>query len=124
MTRGTPAIDVTGLRLVGICISPERSFCGFKENYEGQATFFSSEAMQGVYHKLGVQGNSASVARGNSVMPGADLGSLAGKEFVIQGVEFEGGSEGSSGHWMNEVIAHVTEAADFVREFPPVMSGE
>ena len=86
-------------------------FFGFKENYKGQVTFFSSEVFEDVCRKLNVVGKSPGVTRRNIVTRGVDLNSLIGKKFVIQGIEFEGVSECSPCRWMNEAIAPGAEAA-------------
>ena len=86
-------------------------FCGFKEHYKGQVTFFSSEVFAEVCAQLGVSGISPGVTRRNIVTRGVDLNSLIGKEFEIQGVTFAGMSECSPCHWMNTAIAPGAEAA-------------
>ena len=86
-------------------------FCGFKENYKGQVTFFSSEVFAEVCGKLGVSGISSGVTRRNIVTRGVDLNTLIGKEFELQGVSFAGMSECSPCHWMNTVIAPGAEVA-------------
>lgn len=86
-------------------------FFGFKENYKGQVTFFSSEVFADVCRKLGVRGKSPGVTRRNIITRGVELNSLVGKKFIVQGVEFEGVSECSPCHWMNEAIAPGAEAS-------------
>ena len=86
-------------------------FFGFKENYKGQVTFFSSEVFEDVCRRLDVSGKSPGVARRNVITRGVDLNSLMGKKFFIQGVEFEGVCECSPCHWMNDAIALGAEAA-------------
>ncbi len=86
-------------------------FCGFKENYKGQVTFFSSEVFAEVCGKLGVSGISPGVTRRNIVTKGVDLNTLIGREFEIQGVTFAGMAECSPCHWMNAAIAAGAEAA-------------
>lgn len=86
-------------------------FFGFKENYKGQVTFFSSEVFEEVCRKLKVVEKSPDVARRNIVTRGVDLNSLVGKRFVIQGIEFEGVCECSPCHWMNHAIGDGAERA-------------
>jgi len=86
-------------------------FFGFKENYKGQVTFFSSEVFADVCAKLRVNGISPGVTRRNIVTRGVDLNSLVGNEFEVQGVTFAGMSECSPCHWMNVAIAPGAEAA-------------
>jgi len=53
----------------------------------------------------GVSGKLPGVTRRNVITCGADLNSLVGKEFEIQGVRFLGTAECSPCHWMDEAIA-------------------
>ena len=86
-------------------------FFGFKQNYKGQVTFFSQEVFDDVCQALGVSGISPGVTRRNVITSGVDLNSLVGKRFEIQGIEFEGVTECSPCHWMNDAIAPGAEAA-------------
>ena len=86
-------------------------FFGFKDNYKGQATFFSVEVFADVCRKLGVNGKSPGVTRRNIITSGVDLNSLVGVEFEVQGVRFAGAAECSPCHWMNLAIASGAEAA-------------
>ena len=54
---------------------------------------------------LGVSGKSPGVTRRNVITVDADLNSLIGKEFEIQGVQFEGVAECSPCYWMDAAIA-------------------
>ena len=105
-----PTISVSEIECVaGKGLFGDRFF-GFKENYKGQVTFFSSEVFEDVCRKLNVVEKSPGVTRRNVVTRGVDLNSLVGKKFVIQRIEFEGVSECSPCHWMNEAIAPGAEA--------------
>jgi MOSC domain-containing protein YiiM len=86
-------------------------FFGYKEDYKGQATFFSAEVFTDVCRKLDVSGKSPGVTRRNIITRGVDLNSLIGREFEIQGVRFAGVSECSPCHWMNDAIAPGAEEA-------------
>ncbi len=86
-------------------------FFGFKENYKGQITFFSSEVFADVCQKFGVTGKSPGLTRRNVITAGGDLNALIGQKFTLQGVEFEGVCECSPCHWMDDVIAPGAEAA-------------
>jgi len=106
-----PMIEVNEIECIaGEGLAGDR-FCGFKKNYKGQVTFFSNEVFDDVCRKLGVNGKSPGVTRRNIVTRGVDLNSFVGKEFEIQGISFEGVSECSPCHWMNEAIAPGAEAA-------------
>jgi MOSC domain-containing protein YiiM len=86
-------------------------FFGFKENYKGQITFFSSEVFEEICRQLGATGKSPGVTRRNVITAGVDLNSLIGKKFILQGVEFEGICECSPCYWMDAAIAPGAEAA-------------
>ena len=86
-------------------------FSGFKENYKGQITFFSSEVFEEICRQLGATGKSPGVTRRNVITAGVDLNSLIGKKFILQGVEFEGTCECSPCYWMDAAIAPGAEAA-------------
>ena len=106
-----PTLEVSEVEcLAGQGLLGDR-FCGFKENYKGQVTFFAAEVFDEVCRQLGVSGTSPGVTRRNIVTRGVDLNSLVGKEFEIQGITFAGTAECSPCHWMNEAIAPGAEAA-------------
>lgn len=90
-------------------------FFDFKENYKGQITFFSSEVFDEVCRTLGVKDKCPGVARRNVITRSADLNALIGRRFTVQGVEFEGVSECSPCHWMNEAISPGSETALYGR---------
>ncbi|MFO1488032.1 MAG: molybdenum cofactor biosysynthesis protein [Verrucomicrobiota bacterium] len=85
-------------------------FCGFKENYKGQVTFFAQEVFDDVCRQLCVTDKSPGVTRRNVITRGVDLNTLVGREFEIQGITFAGVTECSPCHWMNEAIAPGAEA--------------
>ena len=106
-----PTIPVSEIECVaGMGLFGDRFF-GFKENYKGQVTFFSSEVFEDVCRKLNVAEKSPGVTRRNIITRGVDLNSLVGKRFVIQGIEFEGVCECSPCHWMNHAIGDGAERA-------------
>jgi MOSC domain-containing protein YiiM len=86
-------------------------FFGFKENYQGQVTFFSNEVFADLCRQLGVTGKSPGLTRRNAITEGVDLNTLIGQKFILQGVEFEGVCECSPCHWMNDAIASGAEKA-------------
>lgn len=86
-------------------------FFNFKENYKGQITFFSGDVFDDICRRLGVSGKLAGVTRRNVITRGVDLNALIGKQFAVQGVMFEGVSECTPCHWMNEAIAPGAESA-------------
>ena len=80
-------------------------FFDHAENYKGQITFFSSEVFDDVCARLGVQNKSPNVARRNVVTVGIDLNALVGKQFIVEGVAFEGVCECKPCYWMDSAIA-------------------
>jgi MOSC domain-containing protein YiiM len=108
---GHPLIECAEINCVpGRGIAGDRFF-DFKDDYQGQITFFAAEVFDGVCRQLGVSGKSAGSTRRNVITADADLNSLVGVEFEIQGVRFAGTAECSPCHWMDEVIAPGAEAA-------------
>lgn len=96
--------------VAGRGLSGDRFF-DFRHDYKGQVTFFAAEVFDEICHQLAVQGKSPGVTRRNVITRGVDLNSLIGKRFEVQGVTFEGTSECSPCHWMNQAIAPGAEAA-------------
>lgn len=106
-----PTVEVGEVECVaGKGLAGDRFF-NFKENYKGQVTFFSADVFDDVCRRLGVSGKLAGVARRNVIIRGVDLNTLIGKQFVVQGVLFEGVSECTPCHWMNDAIAPGAESA-------------
>ena len=75
------------------------------EDYKGQITIFSADVFDDVCRRLGVSGKSAGVTRRNVIIRGVDLNTLIGKQFSVQGLMFEGVSECTACHWMDDAIA-------------------
>jgi MOSC domain-containing protein YiiM len=96
--------------VAGRGLSGDRFF-DFRHDYKGQATFFALEVFDEICDLLAVNGKSPGVTRRNIITRGVDLNSLIGKKFEVQGVTFEGVSECSPCHWMNQAIAPGAEAA-------------
>jgi hypothetical protein len=88
-------------------------FFGYKENYKGQATFFSAEVYDALADAIGIRDKSPAVLRRNIITRGTDLNALIGQEFEIQGVRFLGDSECSPCLWMNEAFG--AGAENFLR---------
>ncbi len=107
----SPLLEVGEIECVaGQGIRGDRFF-DYKEGYKGQITFFSNEVFDEVCRSLAVGTKSPGVARRNVVTQGIDLSSLVGKQFSIQGVEFEGVCECKPCYWMDEAIAPGAEDA-------------
>ena len=86
-------------------------FLDFKPDYKGQVTFFSNEVYEDVCAKFDVRDKPASAFRRNIIVEGADLNSLIGREFEVQGVRFLGTQESAPCHWMNTAFAPGAEEA-------------
>ena len=100
-----PTVEVAEIECVaGRGIRGDRFF-DFKENYQGQVTFFSQEVFVAMCDVLKISEKSPGESRRNIVVEDADLNSLVGKEFEIQGVKFRGTTECSPCHWMDKAYA-------------------
>jgi MOSC domain-containing protein YiiM len=100
-----PTVEVTEIECVagrGICGD---RFFDYKENYKGQATFFSLEVFKALCAELKLSGKSPGESRRNIVVEGVDLNALIGKEFEVQGVKFRGITECAPCHWMDRAFA-------------------
>ena len=86
-------------------------FFDYKEDYKGQITFFSIEVFQQVCRELGMIRKSPRLTRRNIITLGQDLNLLIGKNFSVQGIEFEGVCECNPCYWMNEAIGPGAEEA-------------
>jgi MOSC domain-containing protein YiiM len=80
-------------------------FFDHKPGYKGQITFFEMEVFAAISHEFGVLDKTPSVFRRNVITEGADLNSLIGVEFEIQGLRFRGEEECRPCHWMNGAFA-------------------
>lgn len=80
-------------------------FFDYKENYQGQVTFFAIEVFTALQTALGVYDREPSVLRRNIITEGVDLNSLIGQEFEIQGIRFLGTAECSPCYWMDQAFA-------------------
>ena len=106
-----PAVEVREVECVASRGLAGDRFFNFKNDYQGQITFFAKEVFDDLCRRLGVSDKSPGVTRRNVITCGVDLNMLIGKKFEVQGVAFEGVSECSPCHWMNQAIAPGAEAA-------------
>ena len=84
-------------------------FFDYKENYKGQITFFAMEVLEALRDELNVPDAQPEATRRNAFVRGADLPSLVGKQFEVQGVRFEGVEESKPCHWMNSALGSGAE---------------
>ncbi len=75
-----------------------------KNNYIGQATFFSSEVLEGVIEHTGAYSCPPWAMRRNTMVSGIDLNERIGCEFEIDGVWFYGTEECAPCRWMDRSI--------------------
>jgi len=88
-------------------------FFGYKENYQGQVTFFDHAVYRELCETFAVWDKPPAVFRRNVITVGTDLNSLIGRPFEIQGICFEGAAECSPCLWMDEAFCPGTE--DFLK---------
>jgi MOSC domain-containing protein YiiM len=100
-----PIIEVQEIECVaGRGVRGDRFF-DFKENYQGQITFFALEVHNELCRELKLSGRSVAGYRRNVITEGVDLNLLIGSEFEVQGVRFCGIAECSPCHWMDQAFA-------------------
>ena len=107
---GHPIVAVGEIECVaGRGIRGDRFF-DFKENYKGQITFFAMEVLEALRRELNLPLAPPGATRRNAFVRGADLPSLVGKNFEVQGVSFAGVEESKPCHWMNATLGPDAEA--------------
>ena len=79
-------------------------FFGYKENYHGQITFFAAEVYKDLCRHLNIYDKKPKVLRRNVLTGDINLNELAGKEFDLQGIRFEGVTECTPCFWMNDAF--------------------
>lgn len=75
-----------------------------KENYKGQVTFFAHETYMELGHAFGVTDCDPSTFRRNIITRGLDLNTLIGRQFIIDGIHFEGVEECRPCLWMDQAF--------------------
>ena len=106
-----PMIEVPEVDCVaGRGISGDRFF-DYKDDYQGQITFFSREVYARLCEKFSVTDKTPDVFRRNVIVSGVDLNELIGQEFEVQGVGFSGACEASPCYWMDQVLGEGAEEA-------------
>ena len=96
-----PALEVDHVECVaGRGIRNDRFF-DFKENYNGQITFFSHEVHEDLCRILRIHDKPPSVFRRNVIISGVDLTTWYDAEFELQGIRFRGMGECKPCYWMN-----------------------
>lgn len=88
--------------VAGMGLKGDRYF-GYKQNFKGQVTFFSAEAVDAVRAHFKRPDLSSGEFRRNLIVRGVDLSEWVGKRFRFQGIDFEGSEECRPCYWMDEV---------------------
>jgi len=86
-------------------------FCGYRENFKGQITFFEWETLEKLRITFGKPDISPSFSRRNVILKGIDLNFLIGKKFQIQEVVFEGSEHCAPCNWMDVAVLPGTKKA-------------
>jgi MOSC domain-containing protein YiiM len=76
-------------------------FFDFQADYKGQITFFALEVFAALRRELNRPDAEPSATRRNVFTEGADLNTLVGVEFELQGVRFRGTEECRPCDWMD-----------------------
>ncbi len=79
-------------------------FFDFKENYQGQITFFSMDVFDALRRELNLPEAAPAATRRNAFVSGVDPNALIGAEFAIQRVRFKGICECKPCYWMNSAL--------------------
>jgi MOSC domain-containing protein YiiM len=79
-------------------------FFNHQPDYKGQITFFALEVIEALQQELGLAAARPEFTRRNVFTRGADLNTLVGAEFELQGVRFAGTEECRPCHWMNQAF--------------------
>ncbi|MBC2605773.1 MOSC domain-containing protein [Pelagicoccus albus] len=96
---------VAGKGLVG-----DRYF-GYKEDFKGQLSLMSMEAIGALESELGLKNYRRSDFRRNILLSGVDLNALVGQIFRLGAVELEGVEQCKPCFWMDEAIGEGAFAA-------------
>ena len=89
--------------LAGRGIRGDRFF-DYKANYKGQITFFAMEVFDALRRELNLPDAHPQATRRNAFVRRADLPSLIGEKFEVQGLCFAGVEESKPCHWMNAAL--------------------
>jgi MOSC domain-containing protein YiiM len=108
-----PMTEVTEIECVAAKGLRGDRFFDYKEDYNGQVTFFSWEVYKLLCEKFDRHDAPPSVFRRNIIVEDTDLDKLIGKEFTIQGITFLGTQEAAPCFWMNQAFAE--GAHDFMK---------
>ncbi len=75
-----------------------------KEDFKGQITFFDWSVYERIKSDFDLTELDPEKFRRNVLVEGIDLNTLIGKQFTLQGIEFEGVEECRPCYWMDEAV--------------------
>ena len=106
-----PVQEVDAIRCVaGRGIEGDRYF-DYKPDFKGQITFFADEVYRALCEQFGQRDKPPSVFRRNVITRGANLETLIGQEFEVQGVRFLGTESCKPCYWMDQAFGPGAETA-------------
>lgn len=109
LNHKTPRVElvecVEGKGIVG-----DRYF-GYKENFKGQLSLISLEAIRDIEKCLGISVENFAQFRRNAVVSGVDLNALVGRTFSVGDVKLYGTEQCKPCFWMDESIGEGANAA-------------
>jgi MOSC domain-containing protein YiiM len=80
-------------------------FFDFRDDYQGQITFFAREVFDQLSRAFGLTNKSPGVLRRNIIVSGVELNEMIGADFALQGVRFRGTAQCKPCYWMNTAFA-------------------
>ncbi|HEY1770867.1 MAG TPA: MOSC domain-containing protein [Chthoniobacterales bacterium] len=84
-------------------------FFDFRDDYQGQVTFFSREVFEELAQTMRLTNKSPGVLRRNVIVSGVELNDLIGHDFVLQGIQFRGTAHCKPCPWMDVAFAPGSE---------------
>lgn len=85
-------------------------FFDYRENYQGQITFFALEIFDSLRRELDLPDARPEATRRNVFTRGVDLRALIDREFEVQGVCFAGVEEFRPCYWMDQALGPGADA--------------
>ena len=105
-----PLVEVQAIECVARHGIRGDRFYDYKDDYKGQITFFSQEVFDGLSAAYPGVRKSPGVLRRNVIVSGANLNSLIGEQFEVQGVRFLGTAHCRPCYWLDQAFAPGAEA--------------
>ena len=85
-------------------------FYDYRQNYNGQITFFSQEVFDALSAAFPQVSKSPGVLRRNVIVSDIDLNALIGENFELQGIRFRGTAHCRPCYWLDEAFAPGAQA--------------